>query len=209
MEQDNTGLPNPSTPTGTLVTNEPANQTSTNNSLTASQQSVTEPKKQKTLLATTIICAILALAGIAFGVYEFLDSNQKSSQISTLENEVSKKEAKITELETELSNSESKMGSTTENETIELNEESTTETATEPTIETTTQGKTATIDLTSEIGETETTKVYKIGECTADGGTTASGSHFSVKCHVAVDGKEALISYHDDDNILRLSLPKE
>ena len=46
------------------------------------------PTKPKTLIAATIICAILAIASITFGIYEFLDSNQKNQRISDLESQL-------------------------------------------------------------------------------------------------------------------------
>ena len=96
-----------------------------------------KPKNSKSLIATSIICAILALGGIAFGVYELMDSNQKSSTISALENEKLEKEAKIAELETTISNLEAESETQSEKEnTTESTEETnpTTEiTTTQPT----------------------------------------------------------------------------
>lgn len=158
--------------------------------------SVTSPEKQqkpKALIITTVVCAALAVAGIAFGIYMLLDSNQKANQISTLKNDITEKEATIAKLEDDFSILEAKTSTTTE---------------TDDTTETDTNGESSAIALVSELDDTDSNKVYKIGECTADSGTAAS-AHFSLKCHVTIAGKDALISYHDgDNNILRLSLPK-
>ena len=178
--------------------------TPTQSTITPPSTPDSKPQKPKGLIVTIIILAVLALAGITFGIYALLDSTQKSSKISSLENTISEKEATIAELDTKASNLETELNSSKENndsmEITEATSETTTETSSE---------STNTIELVSEIAETDTTKVYKIGECTADSGTGAS-SHFSLKCHVTIAGKDALISYHDrDNNILRLSLPKE
>ena len=215
MDQDHTGTPNPialeSAPTTneTVTTAETTVETVTPTPIIT--QPLVQPKKPKGLIATIIILVILALAGIAFGIYELMDSNQKSSKTSSLQNEISEKEAKIAELETTISNleTESKETSEIDEQTQSIEEtENTTEPATNPTASATTSSEAPTIELLSEIADTDTTKVYKIGECTADGGTGAS-SHFSLKCHVTVNGKDALVSYHDgDNNILRLSISK-
>ena len=230
MDQDDTGTPNPIAPAGASNTNKATNETitvaeteTTTETITttpptappATQSSISQPKKPKGLIAAAIILAILALASIAFGIYELMDADQKSSQISSLENEISEKETKIAELEITISELEAKLSAAPEtDESTKPTEDTapTTEDATEPTAnqttETTASNEAPTIELISEITETDTTKVYKIGECTADSGTSAS-SHFSLKCHVTISGKDALISYHDgDNNILRLSLPK-
>ena len=164
-----------------------------------------KPKNSKPLIATSIICAILAVAGIAFGIYSFIDSHNKSTQISSLKNDITEKTNEITKLQTDLSN----LKNEALQEDVEPTESlQTTEDIAETISESTTQSETNSIELLSEIADTETTKVYKIGECTADGGTGAT-PHFSLKCHVSISGKDALISYHDEDNnILRLSLPK-
>lgn len=44
--------------------------------------------KSKILITTSIVCAILAIAGITFGVYEFLASSQKNQRISDLESQL-------------------------------------------------------------------------------------------------------------------------
>ena len=163
---------------------------------------VTSPEKQqkpKALVITTVVCAALAVAGIAFGIYALLDSNQKANQISALKNDITEKEATIAKLEDDFSILEAKTSTTTEIDDT---------TETEAVTETDTNGESAAIALISELDDTDSNKVYKIGECTADSGTAAS-AHFSLKCHVTIAGKDALISYHDgDNNILRLSLPK-
>ena len=69
MEQDSTGSPSPSAPAGASNTNQPTIQTPTDNPPATSQPPATEQKKQKALLITTIICAILAVDGVAFGIY--------------------------------------------------------------------------------------------------------------------------------------------
>ncbi len=157
-------------------------------------------QKPKALIITTAICAVLAVAGIAFGIYTLLNSNQKDTQISALKTDLSEKEITIAKLEDNISILEAKTSTTAEIDDIAETREVT---------ETDTNGESATIELISELADTDSSKVYKIGECTADSGISAS-AHFSLKCHVNIAGKDALVSYHDDDNnILRLSLPKE
>ena len=217
MNQDNAGTPNPIAPEGVSTTNETVTTAETTVGTVTPTPTITQPlvqpKKPKGLIATIIILAILALAGLAFGIYGmFLKPAPKcETKISSLQNEISEKEAKIAELETTISNleTESKETSEIDEQTQSIEEtENTTEPATNPTASATTSSEAPTIELLSEIADTDTTKVYKIGECTADGGTGAS-SHFSLKCHVTVNGKDALVSYHDgDNNILRLSLSK-
>lgn len=225
MDQDSTGTPNPIAPAGASIANETANETITTTETATetitttpptatptTQPSTSQSKKPKGLIATVVILVILALAGIGTSIYFAIDSNNKSAQISTLESEVSAKEATIVKLETAVSNLETEAKSSTEKaRTAEPTNapEPTTDTTAESTAETTASNEAPTIELISEITETDTTKVYKIGECTADSGA-GTPSHFSLKCHVTISGKDALISYHDgDNNILRLSLPKE
>ena len=147
-------------------------------------------KKPTRLIVATAFFAILAVAGISFGVYELLDSNQKNQQISDLKSKIENKNSEIEELETTISSLQT--------ETKENNSSSET-TNTEPATNSTT--KTATITLGSILDENETRTVYKIGDCTADGP--------SVKCPVNVNGKEALFSYINTEGILRFTLPKE
>lgn len=45
-------------------------------------------KKPKGLVFGVVFCAILAIAGVVFGIYELVDSNQKSQQISELKAQV-------------------------------------------------------------------------------------------------------------------------
>lgn len=210
MDQDNAGTENPIAPDSASSTNEEtATKTTvepvTFPSQTTPPQSENQTKTNNALKITTVICAILAIAGIAFGVYEFLDSNQKTAQISTLKNEISNKETTITDLEKEVSNLEDKISAIEENSNV-VGPTETPESQVSPIPETKPESQENTIDIISEIADTDTTKVYKIGECTADGG---AASHVSIKCPVTISGKKALISYHDDDRNLRLSLPKE
>ena len=67
-------------------------------------QPVPEPapaKKSKGLIALSVIAIVLAIAGAAFGVYYFMDSNNKSSEIDNLR-------TKITLLKTETETSSNK-----------------------------------------------------------------------------------------------------
>ncbi|MBO4812567.1 hypothetical protein J5491_00210 [Candidatus Saccharibacteria bacterium] len=159
---------------------------------------VPSSKKPTGLIVATAICSVLAVAGIAFGVYELMGSNQKDSKISSLESEVKEKDAKIEELE----NTISLLDMPTE-ETIVINENTNNETPSDQ------SNDTAVISLGTKLDDNGTRVAFKIGDCTADGGTAASGSHLSVKCPVTVNGKEGLVSYNDNDNILRLSIPRE
>ncbi len=151
---------------------------------------VPSSKKPTGLIVATAICSVLAVAGIAFGVYEFMGSNQKDSKISSLQSEVKEKDAKIEELE----NTISLLDMPTE-ETIVINENTDTETPSNQ------SNDTATVSLGTKLDDNGTRVVFKIGDCTADGP--------SVKCPVTVDGKEGLVSYNSNDSILRLSIPKE
>ena len=84
MNQDNTGISNPIAQENASTTNE--NNVETANKIT--MESVppttptpsTDPKKPKGLITTTIILAILALAGIAFGIYGMFFKTQPNSQ---------------------------------------------------------------------------------------------------------------------------------
>lgn len=149
-------------------------------------------QKQKGLIFGIVICAILAIAGIAFGVYEFLDSNQKSAQISDLKTDVADKTTKITELETTISNLDAEKESVNIAESGIITDDSESET--------TIQDGTAAVILGDIIDENETRTVFSIGQCTADGP--------SVKCPITTPNGEALISYVSNDSILRLTLPK-
>ena len=58
-------------------------------------------KKNTGLIAGMVACAVLAVGGIAFGVYGMMQSSQKDSQISDLKVQVADKDGTITTLETE------------------------------------------------------------------------------------------------------------
>ena len=144
--------------------------------------------KPKALIATAIACAILAVAGITFGVYEMINANQKSQQISELKVYIEGKNTKITELETTIS--ELNAGNK-DAEAVEVVESEAEENS----------DNTATIILGDIIDENETNTVFKIGQCTADGP--------SVKCPITTPNGEALISFLTTDHVLRLSLPND
>ena len=164
--------------------------------LSASTVSSSKPPKSKALIATSIICGILAVAGITFGIYEFLESNQKSQQISDLKTNIEYKDTKVTELETKISNLDA------EKEDVKTIELETTISSPEPKTEK--KDGTITIILGDKISETA--NVFKIGDCTADGSTATPESHFYIKCPITTTEGEALISWHNNDNVLRLTL---
>ncbi|MBQ1528111.1 hypothetical protein IIZ77_00495, partial [Candidatus Saccharibacteria bacterium] len=99
MDQDNAGTPNPIAPAGASTTNENINEPATESTLettvepatppptqpTTPSQPENQPKTNKALKITTVICIILALAGIGTSIYFAMDSNNKSSQISDLQ----------------------------------------------------------------------------------------------------------------------------
>ena len=147
-------------------------------------------KKPVGLIAVTVICAVLAVGGIGFGVYEFMNSNQKNQQISDLKVDIEKKDSKIAELENTVSSFQTITEVTTTTPETTETEPTTTETA----------AGTAAVLLGNVLDDNGTRVAYKIGDCTADGP--------SVKCPVIVDGKEGLVSHNSNDSILRLVIPK-
>ena len=155
---------------------------------------ISQPKPSKSYLATAIIASILAVAGIGAGVYFFMDSNNKTNEISTLNSKITNLNAQIESKDTQIAELEAKVSSSN------TNNEGT---------ETTEKDGTATITLGDIITETETGKVFKIGECSADGGTSDPNTHFSLKCQVTTNNGDSLISYHGDDTTLRLTLPND
>lgn len=175
-------------PTQTETTSTPASKQSLE---TPTATSINKNQKPKSLIFGMVACVVLAIAGIVFGVYEFMDSDQKSQQISELKTSIDNKTTKITELETTISNLNAK------NEIIDIGSETTTS---DSKSETTTQSGTATIVLGDILDENETRTVFNIGSCTADGP--------SVKCSITTPNGEALISYVTTDYILRFTLPK-
>ena len=77
-------------------------------------QPVPEPapaKKSKGLIALSVIAIVLAIAGAAFGVYYFMDSNNKSSEIDNLRTKITLLK---TETETEIELEEDTSIATTE-----------------------------------------------------------------------------------------------
>ena len=90
-----------------------------NNVNTGGEITQAPSKKPTGTTIAMIICAFLAVFGIAFGVYEFLNNNKKTEQISNLETELETKNSTITELEFKISNLESETiepeATTTEN----------------------------------------------------------------------------------------------
>lgn len=86
MDQDHAGTANPLAPEGASTTNE--NKPEDTSQTTVEPVSPapvtpapsTDPKKPKGLITTTIILAILALAGVAFGIYGMFFKTQPNSQ---------------------------------------------------------------------------------------------------------------------------------
>lgn len=73
-----------------------ANDTKTPTSSNANKHS--DRKNRQPLLAGLIICAILAVAGIAFGIYGVVASNHKSSEIDGLKSLIAQKDQTIESL---------------------------------------------------------------------------------------------------------------
>jgi hypothetical protein len=158
------------------------------------QAQPSEPSKKPTgLIAGMVLCLILAVAGIGFGVYSFMDSGKKDQQISELKTKVNNKDSEISELEEKVSTLELKT----------INSTSVADSASTDTTSTTTEtkGGTAAVTLGGVIEDNESRTVYKIGECTSDAPST--------KCPVEVNGKQGLISHLDTEGFLRLVIPKE
>ena len=57
-------------------------------------------KKPKGLVFGVVFCAILAIAGVVFGIYELVDSNQKSQQISELKAQTENQEEVVNSSDT-------------------------------------------------------------------------------------------------------------
>ena len=146
--------------------------------------------KSKGMICAIIISVIFGLAGIAFGAYGMVQSNNKTSEISELKTNVNDKSAKIEELETTISNLNTKEEATVQESAIIVSESET---------QTKQDNETASIILGDVIDENETRTVYKIGDCSADGP--------SVKCSISTNNGEALISVVTTDSILRLTIP--
>lgn len=62
----------------------------------------TPPKSSKALLIGTIVCAILAIGGISFGIYKTVSTSDQASEISDLKSDLSDKATTIATLESEL-----------------------------------------------------------------------------------------------------------
>lgn len=84
MNQDNTGISNPIAQENASTTNE--NNVETANKITvesvplSTPTPLTDSKKPKALIATVIICAILAIAGVTFGTYGMFLKPQPNNQ---------------------------------------------------------------------------------------------------------------------------------
>lgn len=181
MEPNN--LEQPIEPTPISEPTEPAPTTPEDNM----PVSTSNPKNSKALLATAIITSVLALAGIGASIYFFMDSNNKSTEISNLNSKVTSLNTQIDEKDNKIEELETKISSlNVNNEEVNNPESGTTE-----------KEGTATIVLGEAIAETETGTVFKIGECSADGP--------SVKCPITTTEGKALISYTSTDNVLRFT----
>ena len=165
-----------------------------NNNASSSPRDLTPSnnKKPMGLIIFAVSCAILAIGGFAFGIYELSDSNKKSQQISDLQTSVSDRGAKIEELKAKIDSADSgnKEAPTEPTEGNTPNQEP----------EKARDGKTAEIVFMDVIEDNEERAVFKIGECSSDA--------TSVKCPVGVDGRDALISFQTEDGLLRLTIPK-
>ncbi|MBR2709553.1 hypothetical protein IKE72_00535 [Candidatus Saccharibacteria bacterium] len=71
-------------------------------------------KKNKGLVAGLVVCILLALGGIAFGVYGIMQSSQKDNQISDLKVQIEDKDGTIKTLEAE------KIEAINESQTVEI-----------------------------------------------------------------------------------------
>lgn len=159
-----------------------------------------EKKKPVGLIVAMVICIIVAIGGIAFGVFSFIDSNQKSQQISSLKNDISAKDDQINTLEVEL------LELTFKADELGLKPETSQSgsDAPAPETETTSTDNVASITLGDILDDNDEQTVFKIGECTYDGGASAT----SVKCPAIINGKNGLISSNSSDSFLRLIIPK-
>ena len=82
--------------------NSAASSATLNQSTQSTQPSKAKKSKaNKPLIATAIVCAVLAVAGIGFGVYGMLQTNSKSSEISELKVQISDKDKIISEFESD------------------------------------------------------------------------------------------------------------
>ena len=72
-----------------------------NQDATAGMMTGEVQKKNTGLIASMVVCAVLAVGGIAFGIYGMMQSSQKDSQISDLKVQIADKDGTITTLETE------------------------------------------------------------------------------------------------------------
>ena len=70
-------------------------------------------KKNTGLIAGMVVCAVLAVSGIAFGIYGVMQSSQKDNQISDLKVQVADKDGVIATLETEKNETTKEDGITT------------------------------------------------------------------------------------------------
>ncbi len=72
-----------------------------NQNVSAGMMTGETEKKGKGLIAGMVACAILAVGGVAFGVYGMMQSSQKDNQISDLKVQIEDSNGKITALETD------------------------------------------------------------------------------------------------------------
>ena len=166
-----------------------------------SQMPASNSKKSPSwLVATAVVCGMLAIAGTAFGVYELIDSNQKSEQLSNLKADINNKDEKINELETQISELTVDKTEIDIDSDVAIDEPEST-----PAQETQPNDGTAVVVLGSILDENDSRIVYRVGECSADG---SASTNISIKCRTTINGKEGLVSSNTSDGIIRLVIPK-
>ena len=155
--------------------------TTTKASETPTMEATGVKKSSKGVLFGMVLLGILAVGGIAFGVWEMMDGNARADslneQISTLKSQNSELMDKIEELEE--AHSEIQDDVTNNQEAIEEMQE----------------------EVSNQ--EEEGYRILSFGECVGDAGTTQGGTMI-VKCDVETSVGAGKIVYDSESNTMKL-----
>jgi uncharacterized protein HemX len=162
-------------------------------------------KNSKGLIALVIIFALLAIGGIGFGIYEIMDANNKSSEISSLKTQVGDKDEKITTLENEKNEIADKYNELVANTTT-TGDANTTSTTSNPEPAATVQAPTTSSTKDSDV---ILENVLEFGTCVGDQAAGApEGEMISVKCSVTTTDGSGTLFYTSGSKTLRFILKK-
>lgn len=141
------------------------------------------PKKNHGMLLGLIMCALLAVGGIGFGVWAMMDGNSQKEQLNK---QITALNGQVSELQEKLENNTVDDYVVNEDENELIDEEATNE----------------------ENGASGAYEVISIGDCIFDSGTSDGGASI-LKCEAKTSLGDGRFVYNSEDNELKFVVTTE